>query len=118
MFTKTRIAIATLAVTGLALTAASPASAISRDYVIGEDAPTTGRIVDQPPVGTKGCPLEITGPDGKKTTITYPPGTKIKINGRSYECQDGEWVLADPIDSTGAAGSYVYSTDGGYYAEP
>jgi hypothetical protein len=138
---RTRIAIATLAVTGLALTAAGPASAVPRVSEPAYDAQTTERTLDQP-VGTKSCTIEVTGPDGKKTTLTYPPGTKIKMNGREYECQDGTWMPTDPVGSVDPTGGYVfeadgadleqvgtrlyvnlrvdhsYSNDGGYHAEP
>ena len=48
MLTGTRTAIATVAVTSLALTAASPASAIYRDHEMAGEAPTTDRVLDQP----------------------------------------------------------------------
>jgi hypothetical protein len=140
MLPGTRTAIATLAVTSLALTAASPACAIYRDHVTAGEAPTTDRVLDQP-VGTKSCTIEITGADGTKTTVSYPPGSKIKLNGREYECQDGSWVPTAPMDSVNSGGDYVYeavlayperdgtlvgvnlradyaSNDGAYYAEP
>ena len=102
----------TRTVTSLALTAAGPASALPRDLGPGDGASTIERIVEQPPIGTKSCTIEVTGPDGKKTTLTYPPGSKIKISGREYECQDGRWERSDPVtDLVGTAGDHVFEAD-------
>jgi hypothetical protein len=111
MLTRTPITIAALAVTSLALTVAGPASAISRDLGPGGELPTIERTVDYPPVGTKWCTIEVTGVDGKKTTISVPPGSKMKINGKEYECQDGRWEGTAPMDFVGTAGDYVFEAD-------
>ena len=115
MFTRTRIAIVTLAATGFALSAAGPANAIPSDYVApGEYQPVTEKTVIHQPVGKKSCTVETTGPDGKKTTTSYPPGSTITINGKTYECQDGTWMPTAPIGWINPAGDNVYEAADAY----
>ena len=116
MFTKTRIAIVALTVTGFALSAAGPANAIPSDHDTTAEVPVSERTIghDNGPIGTKSCTVETTGPDGKKTIATYPPGSKLTVNGKTYECQDGTWVLTTPIDWIDPDAGYVYEADDAY----
>ena len=109
-----------LGVTGLALIAASPASAIYRDYEAGSDEPVITRTASQDDgAGKKGCTLAVLSPDGKtQSTITYAHGYSFsavnKATGKThtYTCNNGTWE--ETVSSVSPAGGYTYDADNSY----
>ena len=115
--------LATLGVTGLALIAASPASAIYRDYEAGSDEPVITRTASQDDgTAKKGCTLAVLGPDGKtQSTITYAHGysfsTVNKATGKThtFTCNNGTWE--ETVSSVSPQGGYTYDADMSYLHE-
>ena len=112
--------VAGLGVMSLALIAASPASAIYRDYEAGYEEATIERTASQDDGGAKkGCTLAVLSPDGKtQSTITYAHGysfsTVNKATGKThtYTCNNGTWE--ETVSSVGPAGGYRYEADNAY----
>jgi hypothetical protein len=111
--------LAALGVTSLALIAASPASAIYRDYEAGSDEPVITRTASQDDTAKKGCTLAVLGPDGKtQSTITYAHGYSFsavnKATGKThtYTCNNGTWV--ETVSSVGPGSGYTYDADKSY----
>ena len=113
--------VAGLGVMSLALIAASPASAIYRDYEAGyEEPPPFERTASQDDGNAKkGCTLAVQSPDGKtQSTITYAHGYSFsavnKATGKThtYTCNDGTWV--ETVSSVSPTSGYTYDVDSSY----
>ena len=61
------------------------------------------------------------GPDGEKTVINYPVGTKVYVNAMTEDEIRAYVATKDPLDKAGAYGiqgrfaAYIDRIDGDYY---
>jgi hypothetical protein len=110
--------LAALGVTSLALVAATPASAIYRDYEPSEaEAPVVERTANTDDTsGNEGCTITLQNPDGSPgQSVKYAHGysfsVKNKATGKThtYTCNNGKWE--ETVNATSPTGGYVYDAD-------